>query len=324
MKEKKVKITKSQKLYNKVNDLVTKIENEPNVIKRTLYSIKAKLVLAKIQRQIDIQDIRDKYDTDRNQNDLDAEIAELDTRDDIIDLTSRINTLQDIININSDYDYESSRFMFGKSDVERKGGIDNYIKRLRQSGRIQQVDAASQMQYVENLKRELRAKQAELADKQGILAGIDKDRKDKNRASKVEETALVVNKKINIFARISNFFKKIVEGIKEGKTQSQAVKNEKAKGIERTEGQMETRKDALAKLEEEYQKRRAEILEEYDRAEQNFKDGQAREQANKFREELKEMANKRGFEVKTEELEQQESREKEEKGEETKKDEATR
>lgn len=306
------KRTKSQKLYDKVNDLATKIENEPNVIKRTLYSIRAKLVLAKIQRQIDIKEIRDRYEAERKQNDEEAEFDEIDSRDDIIYLTSRVNELQDEIKRNSNYDYQSSKFMFGKGEVERKGGVDNYIERLKQSGRLRQVTVAERMKYVEELKKELSDRQAELADKQERLAEIDDNRKLKNKTSKTEETALVVKKKINIFAKISNFFRNVVAGIKEGKAQHQDIENKKAQGIEREDGKFETREEALTRIETEYQKMKEKVLAEYEGAENSFKGEQAKSQANNFREQVRQMAAKTGYEMKPEEAEAAEGKKQEE------------
>lgn len=284
------KKTKSEQLYEKVDMLATKIEQEPNVIKRTFYAIRAKLVLAKIQRQIDIQNIKDEYSEKRMDNLIEAELDESDTTSEIISLNRRINDLKRQIGMYSEYDVNSKSFMFGQSNVERKGGVDNYIARLNQSGRPDQIEAAEKMKFVESLKKELRERQEELKGKQDILRDIDLNTKMSNKSLKTEETALVVKKKINIFSKISNFFKNVWSGIKEGREQHEDVKERRQQGMEQDDGKKLTREEALAQLEKEYLNSRESIIQEYARAEEEFKGTQAKSQADDFRAQVRKMA----------------------------------
>lgn len=134
MNEEKKK-EKAQMLYEKVNILAEKIEKEPSATKRALYTIKAKMILAKLQRQIDISKIKEDYSTRRQNNKNEAEEDKSDARSDIIRLKRDINKVEEQIRKNADYDYKSNRFMFGTQEIDSNGGIDNYVNILKGSGR---------------------------------------------------------------------------------------------------------------------------------------------------------------------------------------------
>lgn len=194
MNEEKKK-TKAEALYEKVNILAEKIEKEPSAMKRALYSIKAKMILAKLQRQIDIQKIKQQYSKQRQDNLKEAEESKTDTRSDIIAMVQKINGLEDQIKRNADYDYQSKRFMFGTREIDSSGGINNYVQILKQSGRPEQVAAAQKIQDTEALRLELKNLKESLRDAQEELHYTDIDTQDKNEQLKREEKSLVVRKK---------------------------------------------------------------------------------------------------------------------------------
>lgn len=288
------KKTKAEKLIEKVSNLAEKIENEDSIAKRTLYSMRAKILMSRIQRQIDIQEIRQEYSNDREQMAEDAEASKIDSRSEIIEINRQMNMLRSLVDRNQAYDYESPSFIFGADEVERYGGVENYIDTLLKSERTDQTEAAIQMRNIEYYKGELDKLEEELEQKRNKLAEIDRGTEFATKTSRREEKALIVKEKMNIWGRISNFFKNIKEGIKSGRSERKDIKNQK---IPMETGESQSREEALQALDEEYEKRRAAIEERYAMEGQMTKHKNASTQANDFRMQVKEAAGKLGYEV---------------------------
>lgn len=216
-----MKQSKSEKLMEKINLLAEKIENEKNPLKRTLYSIRAKMVIAKLDREIEIQNLKEQYDNEVADRVDDAEYAKMDTRSDILGINNRMREIEIQLNMDRAYDPNSRDFMFGQGEVVTNGGIEQYADILRASGRAEQVHAADKMQEMQALREELNTLKEELEARKFELEDIDFETEKENRKSERKMTALVL--KTNTWTRVTDWFKSIGAGVKEAFTGNKAV-----------------------------------------------------------------------------------------------------
>lgn len=302
--EEEVKKTKADKLMEKINTLAMRIEKEKNPVTRMLYSIRAKMVIAKLDREIGLQELAEKYKNDRAKIGVENKNEKLEARSDIIWINQRINALQRQLNENSDYDYASSNFLFGSGEVEKSGGIEQYVDILKTSGRHEQVYAASQIENIENLKGELNSLQDELKQKQEELAQIDKKELQADKKIRRQETVLVVKNKFNIFTKISDVFKSIKEGIKET-----FAEHKKVQEVEKSAKEVKAANDAgydkaCEELKAEYDEKMQALYELYNKKQEQAerrgnrdkaktRRDSAKTQAAQFRSQMQDLANRR-------------------------------
>lgn len=255
--------TKSEILMEKINALAEKIENEQNPIKRMLYSIRAKMVVAKLDREIEIQNLEEAFETKKHARDRIARGDKEDTRSEIIEINQRINELQGMLRRNTDYDYKRDSFIFGRDEVVRNGGIKNYIDILKASGRREQVEAAKKIEEAYHIRSELENLQDELAEKQDLLEDIDKEQKQEDRKDDITKNALVIKKRMNIFSRISEFFKDVKESVKETFAEYKKLRQTKTKSKEIKKENAEVLRNLKADIKAEYEQKMKELMEEY-------------------------------------------------------------
>lgn len=303
-----IKKTKSEILMEKINTLAEKIEGEENPIRRMLYSIRAKMVIAKLDREIQLQELQEKYASERTIRNEKAEKDKIDSRSDIITINQRINEIRKQLQKEEEYDPKSTNFIFGKKEIERYDGVEEYVNALKASKRPEQIMAAEKIQENYKLRRELEDLEDELEEKQFTLDEINEEKKWDDRKSKVKETALVVKSKVNIFSKIADFFRSVKESVKETFYEHKKIDEIRKKETDERKDTDNTLKEMKAKVKEEYKQKMKQLMEEYEKIQDDmdlkFNDQEkevqvdrARTQAEKFREQMQKMAEKKDQEI---------------------------
>lgn len=259
--------SKSEKLMEKINLLAEKIENEKNPIKRTLYSIKAKMVIAKLDREIEIQNIKEQYNNEIADRVEDTEYTKMDTRSDILGINNRIREIEIQLNIDRAYDPNSRDFMFGQGEVAANGGTQQYAEVLRASGRPEQIQAADKMQEMQALREELNGLKEELEARKYELEVIDLETDKANMKAERKMNALVL--KTNTWTRVTDWFKSIGAGLKEAftgnKVAAEANANKKAiKSLNRSK-----KNDAKKQIKQNYKQTMNELKQTYKASQKN-------------------------------------------------------
>ena len=115
MKEKK---EKSEKLEEKIDKLVEKIENEKSKTKRLAYIIKCKMLINKLEREINLRKVKEDFEASKEENNITAKEIKVVTRRNIIVLNKKIERLEKDLKANRRYNTASSDFMFPLGEVD--------------------------------------------------------------------------------------------------------------------------------------------------------------------------------------------------------------
>ena len=253
IKSEKKEQEKAQKLEEKIDKLIGKIEQEKNPLKRHFLSLRVKMITSKIQREIDIQNIREEY-ADKK----DYILKRKEKRDDkyfdkVASLTNEINALKRELMADEEYDIDSDYFVYPDRYIEKAGGLKNFAEKLKESKNPDTRYAGKKIESVERKKKRLDKLYSELNREENKWDKNESEYKRNNRILNRRETSLIVARKLNIFSRIGNFFKNMSEEIKAYREDKAEIKDLKNAQIE----DMEI-------LDEEYEKRMQELREEYE------------------------------------------------------------
>lgn len=248
---------KAQKLINKIDKLIAKVEQEKSPVKRHVLSFKIKMLQNKIQKELDLQNLKEEYELKREDIRRKREQEEITASEAIPEITANIKFLKNILYSNEEYDYGSSNFMYPEDYVQKVGGIDNLAQKLKSSSKIASQDAARKIEEMSNARQKLKEFEDDLAEQQKALKNGDRNFKIDNMKLKFEETALIVKDKVNIFSKIGNFFGTMKDEVKsyfgERKEYKELAKLQKAKEAEIKEqcarAIREHKKQAKAELE---------------------------------------------------------------------------
>ena len=255
--------SKATDLINKCMELAEKIVEEKSRIKRTLYSIKIKMIIAKIEKELDIRDLQEKYSIEREDREEELYEEKTDARTESIKISRQIKALKKELNANREYDYSSESFLFPKEEVEAEGGIDRYIGILRTSGSVEQEEVADDIQQTLAKRRKLEELEKNLQDRKMQLKNADRKAKWDNRKSKVTETALVTAKKANFFSKIATFFKSIRDNFKDNKNELTEVMDIEKRRREELKSSKVENKNSVKIHKEEFEQAKREIYQEY-------------------------------------------------------------
>ena len=199
-------------LKARIEELIEKISKEPNQFKRNMYKQQVDRLCKKIDNEIAISIIKGKYVEKIGDLDSRKEEALNDKIQKTLDNTASIDFSEASIAENKKYDYDSAYFMFDRNDVIKKGGLDNFIEYLENSGKTDFIRAANKIRKVEIEKNNLQGYYN--AEEENKSRNIEREHKKAVKEAKREENRLIKKEKGNIFSRIRNFFKSIGQGIK--------------------------------------------------------------------------------------------------------------
>lgn len=220
---------KSKKLQEKVQELVERVENEQNPIKRHLLSFRIKMIISKIQREIDIQNIEADYEQALEDLRFEKEIEEANSERIIPHLTKKIKLLENEIWANEEYDYKSSNFMYPQSHVQKVGGFDKLTEKLEKSTDIDSQLAANKMKQIADKRQELEALKEELENEKANLDNSEINLANSEKGLKKDKNQLILKKKFNIFDRVKTFFNNMKDEFAEYKEERKEAKELKAK-----------------------------------------------------------------------------------------------
>lgn len=280
------KKTKSELLTEKCNKLVEKLETEKSPIKRALYSVKLKILIAKIEKELEIQNIQENYGIEREEIKYNFANYRKNYRKEIGEFAKNIRIYQNKLARNAEYDPYSKEFLYPKSEIEREGGIDNFIDSLRDDDDYRSKDLANIIEATLEDRRILEEMQEELSEKQNVLENLDTMRKKEIKKSEKEEKALIKKEKIGIFQSIKMFFDGMIAEFKANKEKRNNIKEinkfekEEITNIKKEKKNLE--KDAKS----EYEKACQEAYEKYLETIENYK-SQYMEEQNRIEEENK-------------------------------------
>lgn len=261
---------KSKKLLDKIELLSQKIEQEKSPFKRHVLSFQVKMLIAKIQREIDLQNLKSSYEDKRKSLVVEKEERESGSVDNIAVLNSKIKALQREMNGNEEYDVESPYFMYPKKYVQELGGVENLTTKLKESKKEEAQQAANKIDEMAKKRQELNKLYEELKTEQDNLEYSQDDyEQDKNDLNK-EEKALIVRQKFNIFSRIGNFFKSMIDEVKLYREEKNQIKDLKEK----------QREDA-SMIDDDFERKMQELKEEHEKAKQELREKQQKEKENR-------------------------------------------
>ena len=262
------KKSKSELLTEKCNKLVEKFEKEKSPIKRALYSVKFNILIAKIEKELEIQKIQENYGVKREEINDKFSNDRKKYRKEIAELVKMIRSYQNKLAMNTKYDPDSKEFLYPKSEIEREGGIDDFIDSLRDDDDFGSKDLADIIEATLEDRRILDEMQEKLAKKQNSLEKLDNIRKNEIKKSEKEEKALIRKEKIGIFQSIKKLFEGMIAGyIEKRNTMKQINEFEEKEITEIKEKKKSLKEDAKS----EYEKACQEAYEKYLEAVEGYK-----------------------------------------------------
>lgn len=217
---------KNQKLIEKIDFLLEKLEAETNPFKRALYTIKLEHLHLRLQKEINIINIKERFEQERQER-----IESLNERrkertlDKMNNILNR-NTYAAILNQNSDFDPASPNFAFQDELENMAGGdINKLIEELRKIGRDQIADRILE---AVNTRKEYEQAKEKIEEMKNEGKRTQKEVKKENIKSSIKENALIVKEKTNIFKRIFNSIKAGINEYKKTKEANKLYEEEKA------------------------------------------------------------------------------------------------
>lgn len=282
----KSKPTKSQKLFDKVNKLIEKIENEKSPFMRHLLSFKVKLLRNRIQREIDLQNIKENSEASLEELKYRKEKFESESIDTISELAALIRSKENQLRANEEYDTESPYFIYPKKYVEQSGGVQALTDKLKQSQNLESQMAAKRIADATKLREEIDDLSKQLSDKQKGLEDSGKLFGKEERGIKRQELALTVVNKVNIFSRIGNFFKTFGEQAKEYFAERRENKEIKAQQKKEEAELYEQYAELKAQIEAQYKEAKAQIHQQYAEDKSNRQAQNSRSAAQSFRDSI--------------------------------------
>lgn len=210
------KSEKAKMLEEKVEALVQKIEQEKSPLKRHVFSFQVKRLIAKLQREIDLQNLKDEYKDKRQRLKEEKKQREDDAIDSIAELNAQIKKLERELDGNEEYDPDSPYFIYPDKYVKEHGGIEALSEKLKQSKKFETQQAAKRIEQMQKNRTKLNYLYNRLENVQEELEYSEKfyeqDKKDLNK----EERSLIVKQKMSVFSlsSIRAFFGNMIEGAK--------------------------------------------------------------------------------------------------------------
>lgn len=246
---------KSKKLEEKIDKLVEKIENEKSKTKRLAYIIKCKMLVNKLEREINLKKEKakfQKYKEDINISTMEEKVA---TRNKIIVLNKEIKNIERDLKANKEYDFKSSDFMFPQEDIENAGGIAQYSNELEESEDPEQIKTAEKMREARENRIKLEYLKRDLKEEKENLEELNSGLKYANNIISRKEMMVVAKSKFNIFAKIRNFASSVVSGVRqfrEEAKENRMVNKEKVANFQELQS---TYWEAREKIRQEYEQK---------------------------------------------------------------------
>lgn len=282
---------KAKKLIAKVEMLTAKIEKEKNPLKRHITAFRVKMLMAKIQKEIDLQNIRSKYELKKKQLKTKKEESELENEDNIAKTTAQIKQLKKELKGNEEYDYKSKNFMYPKEHVEKNGGLQEFSKKLQKSKSAETQNAGQKMELMETKRKELQKLQDKLNTYKEELKNSDAIYNKKVSGLEFKQKSLIVAEKANIFTWIKSTFSNITGQVKtylEERKENKALQAEQMKEEQELE---DTYIKQIEELREQLENAKQEMREKNEADRQSQTEQNGKDMASSFKEQISNMKN---------------------------------
>lgn len=280
---------KSKKLMKKVEILTEKIEQEKNPLKRHFFAFRVKMLIAKIQKEIDLQNMRQSYKLKREQLKANKQESEMENVDKISMTTAEIKQLKKELKGNEEYDYESSKFMYPKEYVEKNGGIEEFAEKLKESKSVETQNAAAKIESMAVKRQQLEELEDDLKTYKDELRDSDKNYDKQVSSLNFKEKSLVVVEKVNIFSKIKLAFSNITGQVREYFEERKENKLLKAEQLKEQEELEEAYNQQIAELKEQLEQAKQELKEKNESERQDRTEEKGKDMAASFREQMSDM-----------------------------------
>lgn len=252
---------KDEKLVEKIEDLCNKIEKEENKLKIGIYKAKLSFLLLKIQKEIDLNEIKEKYeakikDVDKQVKEISKDITE-NKKKAILSKKKCVAELNKL----AEYDPESSEFVFQEELDMVAGDVDELIKTLRENNEEDVADSIELACYYREEYKECNEELRKNKNKNKEI--IDESIKIKKKNKKEYKSHVFkTKKKENIFKQI---FLSIKNGWDEYKAQDRFKKEYETRKNKFEREQRKKEKEELEELEKEYKQNLEKFQKEYEK-----------------------------------------------------------
>lgn len=240
---------KSKKLIEKVDKLCEKIKEEKNPVKLHMLTFKVRMLQSKIQRELDLQNLKENYQLKRDELKKGKDARDIDEIEAIDNLSKKIKLKEQEIESNSDVDIDSPDCIYSRKAIESKGGVQGFCDFIKKNGKDDVKITAQRMEHTEQLKQELEELQNQLEEQQGLLENSEAQYNKDKRGLAIEETRMTIAKK-NPFLRVGDFFKAVGAGIADIRANIVAVKAENDKYKADKKAKQEAHKAEMKALKE--------------------------------------------------------------------------
>lgn len=257
---------KNEKLIEKIDSVIEKLNSEKNPFKRAFYTVKLEMLNARIQKEIDIMEIKEKYEKEKEER---LEEANNEIRGNTKEKFNRIKTRdfyrKEMENL-SDFDPKSSDFAF-RDELDMAGGdIEKLLDGLHNDGNN---DIALKIEAAIEAREKYEEAKDDLHQMKSEGFKIQTKTNFENAKSTAKETALVVAKRTNIFKTFFNAIKKGFEEFNQTRKDNKAFKLES----KRITAEIKQREDEnISNLNASYKEQRAALEEELARIQEKMDD----------------------------------------------------
>lgn len=253
------KSPKAQSLIEKYDALVEKIEQEKNPIKLVMAKFKLNQLQAAIQKAIDLQQSKEEF---MERKEYLSRVKKEDTRSTTVGMANLINAKRKLeLQSDPEYNPKSPYFMYDKSMIDLHGGLTNLVEHLKNDSSVLAQHTADKI--MKEMRRNEKLDEIEDSIKQTREEAHDiKSNYAKGMAkTNIQEMAMTVNNKVNIFSKIGNWFKsgkKVFSETMETRKEMRQLKKEK---MERDQSARAARDARVEEAVKEYQEEMAKAQE---------------------------------------------------------------
>ena len=281
--EEKPKTKKAADLEAKIADLCEKCAEEKNPFKLHINQFKIRGLIAKLQREIDKQNLKEEYALKRDRLARKRDRKEDDLVDSIAEMQEEVKYLERKLKGNKEYDYESKSFMYPKEYVEKAGGIGKFAEKLKTRDNESTQYAAKKMEQMAEVRAQLTEMKEKLKAEQEKLSNLDVKYENQEKKLKKEEKSLIIANN-NPLNRLKGWFSNAFTEINAFFADRKDYKALKAE-----------EKEAMKAMDEEFKRMRKE-------AKDAIKEESAKAQAEMKNAKLREFQEKSGIKVTEEQL----------------------
>lgn len=260
--DKRPKTKKESNLESKIVDLYDKIDKEKSLFKRHINQFKIRGLIAKLQREIDKQNIKEEYAIKRERLAYRRDLKEDNLLEYIAESQKYIKFIEKKLKANEEYDYESKNFMYPKSYTEKIGGIYAITRRLKESDNETARYTAEKIEEMSKVRMILTQEKNKLNAMQEKLENLDKMYNKEENRQIIEEKRLIIanNNPLKNFKNwISNAVIEIKSFLVDRKEYTALKVKEKAEIKEMEEAYRKLQEEEKNKIKEQYANQQKEV-----------------------------------------------------------------